>query len=54
MQPNIKPISDGVAAARNVNATQLKQLEAELKSLMEEMVSMEVKQELLEEQNALL
>ncbi|KAG5265514.1 hypothetical protein AALO_G00243330 [Alosa alosa] len=49
-----KEIADGVATARNVNSTQLNQLEAELKSLMEEIESMEVKQGLLEEQNALL
>ncbi|XP_062379289.1 coiled-coil domain-containing protein 175 [Sardina pilchardus] len=49
-----KEITDGVAAARNVNSTQLNQLEAELKSLMEEIESMEVNQGLLEEQNALL
>lgn len=54
MQPNMRPISDGVAAARNVNAAQLKQLEAELSSLMEEIASMDVKQQLLEEQNSLL
>ncbi|XP_042565710.1 myosin heavy chain, non-muscle isoform X2 [Clupea harengus] len=47
-------ITDGVAAARDVNATQLNQLQDELKNLMEEIESMEVKRGLLEGQNALL
>lgn len=43
-----------MAAARDVNATQLNQLQDELKNLMEEIESMEVKRGLLEGQNALL
>ncbi|KAL2099269.1 hypothetical protein ACEWY4_005749 [Coilia grayii] len=47
-------IGAGVAAARDVNATHLNQLQGELKSLMEEIESMEVQQGVLEEQNKLL
>ncbi|XP_055721233.1 coiled-coil domain-containing protein 175 [Salvelinus fontinalis] len=47
-------ISAGVAAARNINAGQITQLQDELNSIVLEIELMEKKQEVLEKQNAIL
>ncbi|XP_014066670.1 interaptin [Salmo salar] len=47
-------ISAGVAAARNINAGQITQLQDELNSIVQEIELMEKKQEVLEKQNAIL
>ncbi|KAM9568104.1 coiled-coil domain-containing protein 175 [Salvelinus alpinus] len=47
-------ISAGVAAARNINAGQITQLQDELNSIVLEIELMEEKQEVLEKQNAIL
>ncbi|KAK6304615.1 hypothetical protein J4Q44_G00252010 [Coregonus suidteri] len=47
-------ISAGVAAARNINAGQITQLQDELNSIVQEIELMEKKQDVLEKQNAIL
>ncbi|XP_010903308.3 coiled-coil domain-containing protein 175 [Esox lucius] len=49
-----KEISAGVAAARNINMGQITQLQDELNSVVQEIESMEKKQDVLEKQNAVL
>jgi hypothetical protein len=47
-------LSAGVAAARNINAGQITQLQDELNSIVQEIELMEKKQEVLEKQNTIL
>ncbi|XP_048046605.1 golgin subfamily A member 6-like protein 22 [Megalobrama amblycephala] len=55
LQDDIKSeISDCVTAAREVNAAKLNQLKTELKSVVDDIQSMEEKQQLLEQENAVL
>ncbi|XP_067222996.1 coiled-coil domain-containing protein 175 [Chanodichthys erythropterus] len=55
LQDDIKSeISACVTAAREVNAAKLNQLKTELKSLVDDIQSMEEKQQLLEQENAVL